>query len=85
MGGLHMNRLRYVMARWFVVNALLWFIAVLPFFIIEIGMGGQSVSNGVALTIQTALSGDAISLVMTVATVSLIGLPWALWALARER
>ena len=84
-GGLLVHRLRYIMARLFIVSALLWFIAVLPLFLLGIGMWGETVRVGVALTIQDALSGNAISLVMIVGTVALIGLPWALWALARER
>jgi hypothetical protein len=80
-----MHRLRYGMARFFIVSALLWLIAVPPLFLAGIGMGGLSVQRGVALTFQDALSGDAISIVMIVGAVSLIGLPWAIWALVRER
>jgi hypothetical protein len=81
----HTHSFRTVFIALLVVSALLWLVAVLPVFLIGIGMGGLTVWEGVNTTWQNAGGGDPISLAMLLLTASLVGLPWAVWSLIKER
>ena len=68
-----------------VVSALLWLVAIVPYFLLGIGMGGLTVWEGLSTTWQNAAEGDPISLAMLLLTALLIGLPWAVWSLIDDR
>ena len=68
-----------------VVAALLWLIVVVPFFVVGTGFSGGTVADGLSVTWRNAAAGDFISLSMVALTMSLVGLPWAIWVLWKER
>ena len=68
-----------------VVSALLCLVAVVPFFLLGTGMGGLTVWEGLNATWENAAEGEPISVAMLLLTAALIGLPWAAWALIKER
>ena len=68
-----------------ILSALLWLLAVVPFFLLGIGMSGSTVGAALSTTWQNATAGDPISIAMVLLTASLVGLPWAVWALIKER
>ena len=76
---------RNALVAFFVVAALLWIVAVVPFFLLGIGMFGMTVAEGWRATTQNAAAGDLMSIAMTALTLCLAGLPWALWVLVKTR
>ena len=81
----HTRPLRNAFIALLVVNALLWLVAIVPFFLLGIGMGGLTVWEGLNTTWQNAAEGDPISIAMLLLTALLVGLPWAAWSLINER
>ena len=65
--------------------ALCWIVFVVPIFVIGIGMFGSTVVDGVRTTAENAAAGDALSVAMIALTLCLLGFPWALWVLVKER
>jgi hypothetical protein len=48
-------------------------------------MFGATVADGIRTTVENAAAGDALSVGMIALTLCLLGLPWALWVLVKER
>ena len=64
---------------------LCWLVFAVPIFLLGIGMFGATISDGIQSALNSAASGEAFSIIVIGLTLSLIGLPWALLVVGRDR